>query len=1017
MNTTAILTTIYFLTGAIFNLEGVYTLNINKKSSANRLFFIVMLNLSIWAWAYKSMITAPSAMIAVYYWRFSVLTWGTFYSIFYHFIDVLQKGEYKRSLRFYLLVYLPSLLNIIIYCLLGDNTMLTTKLIKASYGWSTANLLGAISPYFLFYYFTFFVAAFIKTRQWALNSKNPRYKRKLRKIVSLFTIVFLVGLFTDIKFSNSVDLPSIGIILLLVPFSIIFDSIRKRKILAESIDVNNSLIINNHLMHKIILLNGYCYMIASFTAFAIDYYFLKKGMKAALIIAVSLYILGAIHFMLVNKLKSTNLQYAFITFSGTLLIIILRIYYNQVGGATTWPVVFYLLILTVVFDQKIYSYLAYGIIITVQLIAWYIRPSYQLHVGPINQVTAIVIVIVCIILIQFINKTFRRRVNQNSRYMKKQTFLTDASHRLLTSTLTNENEKINELLFDSLSPFDAEKAYLLMLKKEKEKIHVSNQATTTGKKEIDKPSDTVANELYQLIINYLTDNHTIYVDEVEKIPDYAINLKLFLHEKGIKHFILAPLMIDNVLSGALVHIYPAPLENETDIQYVTVIANFIGEFKRKLIYEKSLYQSANFDLITGLPNRNNFKNIIHEKINDPYTQILSIIFIDIDNFKDINDAFGHHIGDEVLKLMAEILTDITGDEGAVSRFGGDEFIIVHDYIANRQEAKYFVEQIYQVFKEPIEIEQYDFRISISAGIAFYPEDGSTINELIKNADLAMYAARQHGKNRYDFCSEDAKKQSVETILYTNKLFDALKNNEFLLYFQPQVSTVDESIVGTEVLLRWNSPNFGLVPPFKFISILEQTGLIIPVGEWIIQETLALQKRFQDEGKKLFRLSVNLSSVQFQDDGLIDTIAKNLIMNQIEPEYLEVEITESLAISDPENSIEKLYKIKALGCPIAIDDFGVEFSSLSRLQKMPIDRLKIDKSFIDGIGKDEKKETITDIIIKLAHSLKLHSIAEGVEYPEQLEFLREHGCEEIQGYYYAKPMPLAEFIEYVENHNK
>ncbi len=1018
MDKLSILAAIYFLTGAIFNLSGIYTLNINKKASANRLYFLIMVVLSLWAWTFKSMIIAKTALDAVYFWRISVFAWGTFYSFLYHLIDVMKNGEHKRNYRFYLMVYLPSLINIIIYAVLVDPNLLAKKMIMTDYGWNAVNVLGSISPYFVLYYCVFFIVGLFKTRDWLVASNNPFFKKRLRNIVVVFIVGFFIGLISDTPVPIKPLFPSIGIIILLFPFGLIFDNIRKQKIMTKSIVINTSSIINDKLMHSIIILNGYCYVVAAFATYAVDFYFFNGSNQDSIIFALSIYSIGMIHFIFADRLKSLDFQYSLLTFSCILFVTIIKLRYEQVAGQITFSIVFYLLILTVIFDKKVYSYIAYAFIVLTQFIAWYIEPNLD---NTINQLIIFIVTLICTILILFINRTFSQRVRKNANHIAKQAFVADASYKLLSTNSIDETEKINDLLYDSLITFGAERVYLVTLDDISKTVVINEQIFKDKLEKLnikdEELRNKVSHESYLLINNLLNDNNTIYIDTREKIPDYAINIKILLHKLNLQSFVAAPIMTNNSLSGAVLYVYPKELINETDIQYITVIANFIGEFKHKVLYEKTLYQNANFDLITNLANRNYFGSLVEKRIQDPLTSIVAIIFIDIDNFKDINDAFGHHIGDEVLKKVAGILTEVLDNEGDISRFGGDEFVIVHDYIGNKQDAQHFVEKVYRVFKEPIEILQYDFRISMSIGISIYPNDGETINELIKNADLAMYEAKQQGKNRFAFCSDTAKKQSIENILYTNKLFDALKNDEFLLYFQPQLSTHDESIVGAEVLLRWNSPDFGLVPPFKFISILEQTGLIIPVGAWIIEKTLDIQKQFKEEGKKLFRLSVNLSSVQFQDENLIDTITGNLIKHQIDPQLLEIEITESLAVNDPENSLEKLYKIKAIGCPIAIDDFGVEFSSLNRLQKMPIDRLKIDKSFIDGIGVEEKKETIIDIIIKLANSLKLHSIAEGVEEQSQLDFLRKHGCEEIQGYYYAKPMPLNEFINYVDAHNK
>ncbi len=1015
MNELHLLTLIYFLTGSLFNLAGIYTLALNKKSSANRIFFTMMMVLSVWAWFYKNSITADTSILALYYWRASVIGWGTFYSLFYHFIDTLEKGERRHSLRFYLFVYLPALLNILIYGFLGDNNELVKYITLTKFGWNRLKLLGAISPYFYVYYLAFFIIGIYKLYGWKRKIRDPKMKKKLIYISSLFIFGFFAGTISDVSGLAQMELPQIGIVILLIPFIVIFNSIRQRQILADPIEIESDLIASNTLMKRLIMLTGYIYITTAFTLYALDYFFLDMSLMDALLFSALLYMTGILHLLAFDKINKLNWQYSVLTFSTLLLTLIIRMRYEYSDGATAWAVVFYSLIVTTIFDKKIYSYISYTIILFMQFYYLYTHQSYTIYIGRINQLGNIILIIACIILIRFINKNFRKRIKLSSQQLAIQDFLTEASNKLLAIDKQNEEQMIDKILEDSLLPLGASKIYLVRLLINDKNIVITNKADRNATKTDLEITKEVGEEIFQLIQKFLGAKNTIYINAIEKLPERAFNTKDILRRKGVKALVAAPLVIGENLVGTIIQVYPNALDNERDMQYTTMIANIIGEAKRKLIYENTLYQNANFDEITNLPNRHHFSELVEQKIVSPISSILSIIFIDIDNFKDINDAFGHHIGDEVLKAVSKKLLAIVEDEGVISRFGGDEFVIMHEEIANRTEARYFINQIFKAFENPIEVGKYDFRISMSVGIALYPEDGLNINDLIKNADLAMYEAKQAGKNRFAFCEDMTKKQAMENILYTNKLFNALKNDEFIIHLQPQISAVDESVVGAEVLLRWNSPDFGLIPPFKFIPILEQTGLIIPVGTWVIEQTLDLLKSFKAEGKDLFRISVNLSSVQFQDSLLVDTVKQNLINSGIEAKYLELEITESVAVNDTEMSLDKLYQIKEIGCPIAIDDFGVEFSSLNRLQKMPIDRLKIDKSFVDGIGIDEKKETIADIIIKLTKSLKLHSIAEGVETKEQLEFLREHGCEEIQGYYFAKPMPVNEFIDFVDNH--
>ncbi len=1007
---------IYFVTGVIYQLIGYYALNINKRAKANQLFFVIMMLLSLWAWSYKNMTAAISPEKALYHWRISTLAWGSFFSILYHFIDVLYKPERKRTWKFYFVVYFPALINILIYSFGGDNTNLINSITKTAYGWDTIKLMPTVSYYFLCYYVLIIGAGSYTLFKWCKSTSESYLKWKLIIIGSTLLSTFALNLLLNIPSINKSGFPDITVTIMLIPFVLIFNSIKNRFILSEDIKIEDDHLLDQKLIKKIIKLNGYGYLISSFLLYVINYFQLNMSLFKSFLFSGSLYFLGIINFVFEDRINNKKDQYIWITFSASLLAAILRLAYDDLGDATAWTVLFYLLLITTIFDEKIYRYIIYAVILSIQIYSFYLRPSYTMNVNFIDQLGNIVVIIICIILAQFINNVLKQKLVENRNYLKKQKFITNASKALLSINSYTKNEIIDQILNDSLRAFDSQEVILIQLDKVNKKVNIIKHFSSKEQTLI--ITDNMRHEFYLAITTTLENKYSYYLDNINKLSKNYAESKESFRQNGIKSFAGSSILIEDELTGAVIQFYDKPLADNSDEHYISILANIISDTKNKLAYEEQLYKNANYDFITGLPNRHNFSQVVELKISDPGTPSFALIFIDLDNFKDINDAFGHNIGDEVLSKISKMLTNLTAKDGIVARFGGDEFLIMNEGLLDEYDALNFIKTLQENLKKPLEINNYDFRISASIGIAFYPNDGESVNALIKNADLAMYEAKQQGKNRYSFCSNQTKQQALENIQYTNKLFSALNNDEFLIYLQPQMSAKDGSIVGAEVLLRWNSNEFGFVPPYKFIPILEQTGLIIQVGRWVIKETIELLQKLKEDGRDLIRISVNLSSVQFQDENLIYYIVEHLQRCGISPSNLELEITESAAISDPEVSLRILHGIKAIGCQIAIDDFGVEFSSLNRLQKMPIDRLKIDKSFVDGIGKekaDNRKKTIVDIIVKLAQSLKLSSIAEGVETEEQLAFLRELGCEEIQGYLYSKPLTIEQFVDFVDTY--
>jgi diguanylate cyclase (GGDEF)-like protein len=457
--------------------------------------------------------------------------------------------------------------------------------------------------------------------------------------------------------------------------------------------------------------------------------------------------------------------------------------------------------------------------------------------------------------------------------------------------------------------------------------------------------------------------------------------------------------------------------------------------ERKKIEEK-IKHIAYHDHLTGLPNRLLFTDQLNHAVHiaKRTEKVFSIMFLDIDGFKMINDTMGHHAGDQMLIMASERLVKTLRNTDIVARVGGDEFIILIENIENINDVKTIADKIVKSFKEPFIIEGQDCFVSTSIGIAMYPTDGENGEILIKNADIAMYKAKETGKNKYVLCTPLMKEAINETLKISNKLYRALEKNELELYYQPQVSTYTYEIVGVEALLRWKNPELGMIPPSKFIVIAEQTGLIINIGEWVLKTACKQNKMWQDAGYPKIRMAINISVKQFEDHSLLTVIEDVLKETEIDPKYIEIEITESVIMKEKEYVIATLNKLSEMGIQIAIDDFGTDYSSLSYLKNLPANRIKIAMPFVHGINVNNKDESITKAIIVLAKNMNMGLIAEGVETQMQLEFLSQGLCDEIQGFYFYKPMPASEmenilkkslagdslkelFLEHFENSDK
>lgn len=435
----------------------------------------------------------------------------------------------------------------------------------------------------------------------------------------------------------------------------------------------------------------------------------------------------------------------------------------------------------------------------------------------------------------------------------------------------------------------------------------------------------------------------------------------------------------------------------------------------RLSHEREMRHQAYHDSLTGLPNKSKFSEQLRESINRSIRsgQQFALMFVDLDRFKIINDSMGHDAGDQLIRIAGERLSSLTREKDILFRWGGDEFTIILENIDTLDDVATISERIIKGMSSPISIAKQELVITTSIGIAVYPNDSDSSEALIKNADAAMYHAKGSGRNRYEFYTPEMNARAKERLELESGLQKALQNEEFILHYQPKYGASTQKLVGVEALLRWQHPSYGLVMPDRFIPALEENGLINAVGEWVLRTACAQNKMWQEHGFAPVTVSVNISAVQFRSPQLIDTVARVLDETQLESRYLELELTESMFISNTEAAINTMYRLKDLGVSLSIDDFGSGYSSLSYLKRFPVDYLKIDRSFIKDIENSNKDAAITNAITVLAHSLNMKIVAEGVESQGQLDYLKSQGCQELQGFLFSRPISAQEVSELLE----
>jgi diguanylate cyclase (GGDEF)-like protein/PAS domain S-box-containing protein len=442
-----------------------------------------------------------------------------------------------------------------------------------------------------------------------------------------------------------------------------------------------------------------------------------------------------------------------------------------------------------------------------------------------------------------------------------------------------------------------------------------------------------------------------------------------------------------------------------------VFVAMILDITEKKKADDTLNYLAYYDNLTGLPNRSLFVDRLEQavKVANRYEQLVAVLFVDLDKFKNINDSLGHDAGDNLLKNAAERLSSCLRSSDTVARWGGDEFCLLLQNIHHIDHVNVVADKIIEHFAEPFNVKDKKMFVTASIGIILYPLDDTDVKSLLKNADTAMYHAKEKGRNNYQYYNHEMSARLEQRIELEHELRHALEQDEFMLQYQPQVDIQQGRIVGIEALIRWQHPERGMVSPDEFIGIAEETGLILPIGEWVLQQACQQMQALRNTGLPSIHVSINLSVRQLRESTLVDTISQVLQQTGLDPSMLDLEITESMLISDIDRVKQTLKELSELGVSISVDDFGTGHSSLAYLKQFPISTLKIDRSFITDIPEDKDDVSITIAIINMARGLGIKTVAEGVEMKEQLDFLKIHECNLMQGYYFSKPVAFDEIV--------
>lgn len=1004
----------------VYFLLGVYVYLLRRTSSMHYVFFALCASLCIWAFTYSIATNAPDYATCLFWRRTAALGWGFVYSLLLHFILALtEKKTLLRKKWIYVVLYAPCAVNLFVYTFYTKIAAQQFELIRTSAGWINISKDSGWDLFYYIYYILFASISIILIRQWGKRSHEKSKKIQSFLITGSFLIALVLGTFVEIIINQVWDtkIPQIGPIVILMPVLVMFYCIKKYDLLPrpqKDQQAEAGAILSEATSSKLYSYLAHIYLLGSFLAFALRYFVLGETVEKAFLVSVSALLVGLSLYKVQELAIDTGRKQKILNLIIMISIPLMNLMFIDYTAFYGWIFPVVLLLISIVFSQKQFTMFAGACILLTLIGSWIIQPNAIVEINNIDHITRIVIFLAIIWIAHFIKEVYTHRLEQYEEQVAMQKLNAIISADLVSANEYNIDKKLNEAMKACGEYLDADSANIFFLEENNKEDRKFNAWCRT------KP-DVTFNQFYRadtavtpewMKRTVLCAGEMLYIPKTSEFQGGKGSQNWF-EERRLKTFLSIPLIGNNKIIGyfSFAAVNAEKNWNPNQLQMMQMIAHHLTDVWLKVNAEKELKQMAYFDSLTCLPNRTQFSQYLKTGIElaMDYNTLLGVIYLDVDFFKTINDLMGHDSGDELLRQFALRLLSCLRQEDTIARFGGDEFLIMLPYFTNSEDIQQAADRIMATACEPLTVNGQDLFVTASMGIAVYPDDGESPEDLIKNADLALYTSKETGRSKYTFCSQTIKNDFLKKNELTSDLYHALEREEFLLYFQPKVDPRSGRILGLEALIRWQHPQKGLILPGGFIPLAEKIGVIGTIDQWVFRTVCRQSKAWQEQGFAPIRIAVNFSLSQFYKENVLENVQLVLEETGIDLSLIEIEITESIAYYKSEMINDILNGFKALGISISIDDFGTEYSSLIRLQTLPIDRIKIDRRFVRELENGRKSENIMKAIFTLSQALDLKVTVEGVETERQLAFARELSCDEIQGYYFYKPMP-ADAIE-------
>ena len=1003
---------LFYLACVAYVVFALYTLLLNPKGAMNIVFFAVCTATALWAFAFAMGNVATGTEDAFFWRRVATFGWGPMYSFLLHFFLLLtERHRLLKNKWTYGFIYVPSLINIVVFSLYEPLAKTQYNMVQIATGWINLAPKGLWDTYFNIYYIAFTLLGLLALWSWGKGATDVKKKRTALMISMTYVLSFGIGTLTDVIMNAYFDfkMPQLGVVFALITILGIYLAIKRHGLMVSKSNITAK---EGELLGKQTRIQLFRYVSGIFIAGSVfnlaHFIYFDIAIESVLLFSAALLIIGAVVTVVPLTKDESSKQDMFLFFILALAMFLILMRFSKVYASNiVWPVSVLFMLLSTVFKKRLFLLVILITTLFAQWVSWLWVPVVTIQVTLVDSIARVAFYCLFGLLAYYINRIYHQRLIENERQTEVQSLLSELSADLVSADIDSLDEKITGVLEKSGIFFGVDRVYLVQMSDNQTKAHYTHEWCADQIRSTMEKIRKLPTQSFLWWKAHLKPYEVMSIADTTDMPKEARRERAILKGRQVKSLVCVPIVKTGRVMGFIGFdsVNSSKVWQDTQKEILLIIANVISDALHKVRSEKDIHYMAFYDRLTGLSNRALFKTQLEQALElaKRSSMQVGVLFLDLDDFKGVNDTLGHEAGDLLLKVIAEKLKKCVRSYDSVCRFGGDEFLVLFSHIKKHEELARASEKIISIFKDPLNVNGQVIHMTASAGVAVYPRDGQDSETLIKSADLAMYAAKDKGKNQLIFCSEAMKEAVNERMQLTNDLYRAIERNELILHYQPQIKICTGEIVGIEALIRWEHPQKGIIQPEEFIPLAEQTGLIHAIGDWVLRAACHQNRTWQDMGLKPVFIAVNLSVEQFRTPQVIDVIATVLNESNLAPEYLEIEITEGIAIHESDQIIPILNALKALGVAIAIDDFGTEYSSLSRLKEMPIDRIKMAMEFVHGIDSSTKDAAIATVIINLARSLNLRIIAEGVETKEQLDFLAAAACDEVQGYYLHQPM--------------